>query len=162
MCGSNLLKIVNEKAMRMVILGDTPVINAREICCSGWLANKKKSVKADVVAWHLLELPVRFAEPWGQSIHQDVDNHETPKGWAIEKSCFCQWLKGCYNKRLDSDLNREGFGKDMRLTRFGGAIHPHNKCIQILFPFNPLHDRFKNGQCVFGLHFWGSKRSFGW
>jgi len=75
---------------------------------------QKKSVKADVVAWHLLELPVRFAEPWGQSIHQDVDNHETPKGWAIEKSCFCQWLKGCYNKRFD--LNRERFGKDKWVT----------------------------------------------
>ena len=76
-CGFDLLKIVNEKAMRMVILGNTPVLNAREIC-SGRLANKKKSVKADVVAWHLLELLVRFAEPWGQSIHQDVDNHERP------------------------------------------------------------------------------------
>jgi len=153
----------SSKAMRMVILGNTPVLNAREMCCSGRLANTKISgSRCRRLAF--VRTPSMFRRTLGsvRAFIKTVDNNETRRSWAIEKSCFCQWLKGCYNKRLDSDLNREGFGKDMRLTRFGGAIHPHNKCIQILFPFNPLHDRFKNGQCVFGLHFWGSKRSFGW
>ena len=46
---------------------------------------------------------------------------------------------------------------DRRLPSTGGAIHPHNKCVETSFPLDPLHDLGKNGHARFRMAFGGIK-----
>ena len=46
--------------MRVVILGNTPVLDVREMCCSGRLANKKNQ-RESMLSLSVLGLPVGFA-----------------------------------------------------------------------------------------------------
>ena len=41
------------------------------------------------------------------------------------------------------------------LPSSSGTINPHNKCLKILFPLNPLHDLCKNSQACVRVTFWG-------
>jgi hypothetical protein len=44
---------------------------------------------------------------------------------------------------------------DSELPSSSGAIHLHNECFYILFPFNPPHDFGEYSQARAGITFWG-------
>src|SRR5437879_5879689 len=57
----------SSRAMHVVTPGNTPVLNAEEMSCSGRLANKNISGTpgVDVADGHWIELSLRFAGHWG-------------------------------------------------------------------------------------------------